>query len=109
MSIKDFKQCLFTCKNQVISGPAEHLLRFSKITYQNQIGCRSEKVLPKWLSDKESTCQAGDADSIPGLGRPPGEGNGNPLQYSCLDNSMDRRAWRATVHGVVKSFIHPSN
>ena len=97
MSIKDFKQCLFTCKNQVISGPAEHLLRSSKITYQNQIGCRSEKVLPKWLSDKEFTCQAGDADSIPGLGRSLGSRNGNLFQYSCLDNPMDRGDWQATV------------
>ena len=47
---------------------------------------------------------AGDAGSIPGWGRPPGEGNGNPLQYSCLENSMDRVAWRATVHGVTKSW-----
>ena len=45
----------------------------------------------------------GSADLIPGLGRSPGEGNGNPLQYSCLENSMDREAWQATVHGVTKS------
>ena len=44
-----------------------------------------------------------DAVLIPGLGRSPGEGNGNPLQYSCLDNSMDRGAWWAAVHGVAKS------
>ena len=44
-----------------------------------------------------------DAGSISGLGRSPGEGNGNPLQYSCLENSMDKGAWRATVPGVVKS------
>ena len=44
-----------------------------------------------------------DAGSISGSGRSPGEGNGNPLQYSCLENSMDRGAWQATVHGVVKS------
>ena len=43
-----------------------------------------------------------DVGSIPGLGRPPGEGNGNPLRYSCLGNSMDREAWRATVHRVAK-------
>ena len=42
-------------------------------------------------------------DSIPGLGRSPGEGHGNPLQYSCLENPMDRGAWQVTVHGVVKS------
>ena len=46
---------------------------------------------------------AGDLSSIPGSGRSPGEGNGNPLQYSCLDNSVDRGAWWATVHGVTKS------
>ena len=44
-----------------------------------------------------------DASLIPGLGRSPGEGNGNPLQYSCLENSMDRGAWQTTVHGVAKS------
>ena len=46
-----------------------------------------------------------DAGSIPGLGRSPGEGNGNPLQYSCLENPMDGGAWWATVHGVAKSQI----
>ena len=46
---------------------------------------------------------AGDMSSIPGLGRSPGGGHGNPLQYSCLENSMDRGAWQATVHGVAKS------
>ena len=45
---------------------------------------------------------AGDMGLIPGLGRSPGEGNGNPLQYSCVENSMDRGAWQATVHGVAK-------
>ena len=60
--------------------------------------------LPWWLSGKESACQAGDSGSIPGLGRSPGEGNGNPLQYSCLENPMDRGAWRATVHRVAKSW-----
>ena len=52
---------------------------------------------------KESTCNVGDLGLIPGLGRCPGEGNGNPLQYSYLENSMDRRAWQATVHGVAKN------
>ena len=51
---------------------------------------------------KESTCNAGDPGSIPGSGRPPGEGNGNPLEYSCLENPMDRGAWWATVHGVAR-------
>ena len=48
-------------------------------------------------------CNAGDLGSIPGWGRSPGEGNGNPLQYSCLENPMDGGAWWATVHGVAKS------
>ena len=59
-----------------------------------------------WLRNKESTCSAGttgDTGSVPGLGRSPGGGNGNPLQYPCLENPMDRGAWWATVRGVTKS------
>ena len=52
---------------------------------------------------KASACNAGDPGSTPGLGRSPGEGNGTPLQYSCLENPMDGGAWWATVHGVAKS------
>ena len=52
---------------------------------------------------KESACNAGDPGSIPGLGRSPGEGNGYPLQYSCLENPMVRGVWRALVHGGTKS------
>ena len=51
------------------------------------------KGLPRWLSGEESTCQAGDTGSISGLGRSPGKGNGIPLQYSCLENPMDRGVW----------------
>ena len=58
---------------------------------------------PDSLVAKEFTCNAGDPDSIPGLGKSPGEGNGYPLQYSCLKNSMDRGTWWTTVHGVAKS------
>ena len=58
---------------------------------------------PGGSDGKEFACNAGDLGSIAGLGRSPGEGNGNPLPYSCLENSMDRRAWWATVHGVTKS------
>ena len=63
----------------------------------------NRKGFPGGSKDKASACSAGDPGSIPGLGRSPGEGNGNPLQYSCLENHMDRGAWRATVHGVEKS------
>ena len=52
---------------------------------------------------KKSACNAGDSGLIPGLGRFRGEGNGNPPQYSCLENSIDREAWWATVHGITKS------
>ena len=55
---------------------------------------------------KESACNEGDQGSICGLGRPSGEGNGNPLQYSCLENPMDREAWWATVHEAAKSRMH---
>ena len=58
---------------------------------------------------KEYTSNAGDLGSIPRLGRAPGEGNGYSLQYSCLENPMDRGAWRATVHGVTKSWMQLSN
>ena len=54
--------------------------------------------------NKESACSAGDISLFPGWGRSPGEGNGNPLQYSWLKNSMGRRAWQATVHGVAKRY-----
>ena len=58
---------------------------------------------------KESTCNAGGLGSIPGLGRSPGEGNGNPLQYSCLENPTDGGTWWATVHGVAKSWTQLSD
>ena len=55
------------------------------------------------LDGKESACNVGDTGSIPGSGRSPGEGNGYPLQYSCLENSMERGTWRTEVHGVAKT------
>ena len=63
----------------------------------------SKQGFPCRSNGKEPACNAGNPDSIPGLERYPGERNGNPLQYSCLDNSVDRGAWWATVHGVAKS------
>ena len=59
--------------------------------------------LPWWLRGKESACKERDLGSIPGSGRSPGEENGYPPQYCCLENSMDRGAWWAIVHGVTKS------
>ena len=64
---------------------------------------------PNGSDRKESACNGGDPGSIPVWGRSTREGNGNPLQYSCLENSMDREAWRATVHGVVKSWTLLTN
>jgi len=58
---------------------------------------------PGGSDGKESACNTGDLGPVPGSGRYPGEGNGYPLQYSCLENSMDRGAWQARVHGVTES------
>ena len=60
------------------------------------------KGFPGGSDSKESACNVGDLGSIPGSGRFPGDRNGNPLQYSCLENSMDREAWQAMVCGVTK-------
>ena len=65
--------------------------------------------VPGGSDGKESACNVGDPGSIPGLGRSPGEGNGYPLQYSCLENSMNRGAWWATVHGTAKSWTRLSD
>ena len=62
------------------------------------------KLFPGGSDSKASVYNAGDLGSIPGLGRSTGEGNGNPLQYYCLENPMDRGAWWATIHGVAKSW-----
>ena len=64
---------------------------------------------PGGSDGKASACNVGDLGSIPASGRSPGEGNGNPLQYSCLENSMDRRAWQAIPHGLIKSQTGLSN
>ena len=64
---------------------------------------------PGGSDGKESACNAGDPGSIPKLARFPGEGNGNPLQHPCLENSMDRGAWRATVNRVAKNQTRLSN
>ena len=81
--------CL-SCKKCVIASESEDLV------FRGQ-------GFPGSSDGKASAYSAGDLGSIPGLGRSPGEGNGNPLQYSCLENPMDRGAWWATAHGVAKS------
>ena len=65
-----------------------------------------ESGFPGGSDGEESACSAGDPDSIPGSGKSPGEGNDNPLWYSCLENSMDGGAWWAVVCGVTKSGFH---
>ena len=64
---------------------------------------------PGGSDGKESACNAGNPSLIPEFGRSPREGNNNPLQYSCLENFMDRGAWQATVHGVTKSWTRLRN
>ena len=64
--------------------------------------CHSIEGFPGGSVVKNLPANAEDVDSIPGSGRSPGEGNGNPIKYSCLGNPMDRGAWWATVHGVAK-------
>ena len=69
----------------------------------------SQRVGHDWVTSLSDSLLAWDLGSIPGSGRSPGEGNGNPLQYSCLENPMDGGAWRATVHGVTKSRTRQSD
>ena len=107
----------FALETMCAHGPAE-LLHSAKETKENQgekikvyrsrllfVDISTFSGLPRWLSSKEFTCQAGDTGdkgSIPGLGRSPAKRNSNPLQYSCLENPMDRGAWWDTVHGAAK-------
>ena len=79
-----------TCNT--LDGPQDNYAKYKKL------------VVPCGLEGKESGCNAGDSGSIPGLGRSPGEGNGYQLQYSCLENSMDRVALWAIFHGMAKSW-----
>ena len=68
------------------------------------VNSSSSTGFPSGSVSKESVCNAGDLRSVPGWGRFPGGGHGNPLQYSCQENSIDRGAWQAIVHGVAKSW-----
>ena len=87
---KHWSHCHFTITQMKLY---EDILRFPRCLWGFPVGS----------GVKASACNAGDLDSVPGSGRSPGEGNGNPLQYSCLENPMDGGAWWATVHGVAKS------
>ena len=90
------------CLSFTISQSLRKLMSIESVIPSNHlIFCHL--LLPGGSDGKASACNVGDPGSVPGLGRFPGEGNGNPLQYSCLENSMDGEAWWATVHGVAKS------
>ena len=80
------------------------LIYFQSLSY-SVLGFSYTKGLTRWLSSKESPCQTGDTGSMSGSGRSPGEGKGNPLQYSCLANPMHREAWEAITHEVADSQI----
>ena len=86
--------CLFSAK----------LISFPHLTIHSLIEPILISGLHQWLSSRESACNAGDLDLIPGLGRFPGGGQSNPLQYFYLENPMDRGVWWATVHRVTKSW-----
>ena len=101
--------CLPACTRGVYACICVHALLYVVCT---SVGCfihlfhiclLSTKSFPDGSDSKESVFKVGDLGSIPGSGRSPGEENGNPLQYSCLENSMDRGVWWATGHGVAKS------
>ena len=88
---------------QVLSPLTITLEAWPNFKFHSSCRPRNYSTLFRWgLCSKESASQAGDLDLIPGLGRSSGEGNGYPLQCSCLENSMDRGAWQATIHGVAK-------
>ena len=103
------------------SGSPRYLLVYKSITpfvsvfflcistFQGHQSYGIRAHFPGGSEDKASACNAGDPGLTTGLGRSPGEGNGNPLQYSCLENPMDREAWWATVHGVPKSWTRLSD
>ena len=95
--LSDTKQRLMAPPGGICRDPARCKLK------RNEASLSDPKGLPRWLSGKESACSAGDTGLISGLGRSPGEANGNPLQYSCLEKPTDRGAWQATIQRVAKS------
>ena len=101
----DCKICNPTLENRFIVMLMVKLRPYSLIWMTRLLSCYWDVLYnsPGGSDGNASACSAGDLGSIPGSGRSAGEGNGNPLQYSCLENSMDGGAWWATVHGVAKS------
>ena len=95
----------WTCENFIKDRDGIHWKKRKTVQKLVQPVIRLGKIVlsPGGSEVKASACNAGDLGSIPGLGRSPGEGNGNPLQYSCLENPMDREVRWATVYGVAKS------
>ena len=106
-----FRHCSLSCKEDrtLLMTPQDSSLVLLSGSSVPWVGAAREffqklqRGFPGASASKESACSAGDPGSISGLGRSPGEGNGNPLQYSCLENRMGRGAWRATIHGVAES------
>ena len=89
-------------KHEVLGLEQNLIIKF--IIYYTDVTYLPSQVALVVKNLSANTGDLRDTGSIPGLGRSPGEGNGNPLQYSCLENPMDRGAWWATVHGVTKSW-----
>ena len=88
-------------KDWIRRPPAELKTMYKNVSVERTSRCIH--CNPGGSDSKESACNSGDLGSITGLGRSPGGGHGNPLQYSCLENPMDRGTWWATVHGVAES------
>ena len=99
------RPCLWPLRNQGSSKPAYFWAKVLSWDWSQKLikYIDIQLTVENDTDGKESICSAGDLSSIPRLGRSPGEGNGNPLQYSCLENFTDRGVWGATVHGVTKS------
>ena len=103
------QSCLTLSDPMDYSPPGPPSMGFSRQEYWSGVPLPSPYIYFAGPDSKEFACSAGDLSLTPGLGRSPGERNGYSLQYSCLENSMDRGAWWATVHGVTKSRTRLSN
>ena len=100
MSLSNFWEMV---KDREAWPAAVHGVTMSQTQLSNWTTTRTHVGFPGGSDHNKSACKAGDPGSIPGLGKSPREGNGYPLQYSCLENFINRRAWQATIYGVTKS------